>query len=102
MNNLATRSFLNALGTVAYITVVTQIIHHTEQFFSDVNQTLAPIAFLMLFVVSAAITGGLVLGKPALMYFNNQKMEAVKMFVYTIGWLALGVAIVLAASLIWK
>jgi len=34
-----------------------------------------PIAFLLLFVVSAAITGFLVLGQPVMLYVDNKKQD---------------------------
>ena len=46
-------------------------------------------AFLLLFVCSAAITGSLVLGKPVMLYLDNKKPEAIKFFLKTIGWLFL-------------
>jgi len=44
---------------------------------------------LLLFVLSATIVGLLVLGRPVWLYFNSQKQEALKMFFYTLSWLAL-------------
>ncbi len=90
MNTLIQRSFINALGTVAYIALVAAIMQNAERFFGQTEDTiLAPIVFLTLFVLSAAITGSLVIGKPILMYINNEKSQAVRLFVYTLGWLAL-------------
>jgi hypothetical protein len=102
MNKLIQRSFLNALGTVAYVSVVATIMQNGEKIFGNVNQSIAPIAFLTLFVLSAAITGGLVLGKPVLMYLDNQKTEAVKLFLYTLCWLAAAVIILLLVSIQYK
>lgn len=48
---------------------------------------LGPVAFLLLFILSAAVTGALILGRPVLLYLENQKTEAVRLFIYTIGWL---------------
>ncbi len=49
-----------------------------------VNTILAPIALLMLFVFSAALTGFLIFGKPALMYIDGKKKEAVALLGYTL------------------
>lgn len=46
-----------------------------------------PVIFLMLFVLSAAIVGALVLGRPILLYLDGAKSEALKFFGYTLGWL---------------
>lgn len=102
MNNLIQRSFLNALGTIAYISFVATIMQNGEKVFGSMNQITGPIAFLTLFVLSAAVTGGLVLGKPALMYLNDQKLAAIKLFIYTLGWLALAVVGLLAVSIVLK
>jgi hypothetical protein len=37
--------------------------------------------------MSASITSGLVLGKPFILFFENRKSEAVRLFLYTIGWI---------------
>ena len=44
-----------------------------------------PIAMLLLFVTSAAITGFLVFGKPAMLYIDGKKREAVSLLGYTLG-----------------
>ncbi len=44
---------------------------------------------LLLFVTSAAITGFLVFGKPAMLYIDGKKKEAISLLGYTIGMLFL-------------
>ena len=102
MKKLIQRSFLNALGTIAYVSIVATIMQNGEKIFGSINKTTGPIAFLTLFVLSAAVTGGLVLGKPLLMYLNNQKSEAVRLFLYTLCWLALAIVILLIYSVLFK
>jgi SNF family Na+-dependent transporter len=89
MNKLIQRSFLNVLGVVAYVSGVALIMSNGNKIFGEKDTAVTPIAALMLFVLSAAVTGSLVIGKPLLMYLNNQKSEAVKLFIYTLCWLAL-------------
>jgi hypothetical protein len=60
-----------------------------EKFFGKEDNFWMPVALLLLFVVSATIVGALVLGRPAYMYFNGQKQEAVRLLVYTVAWLVL-------------
>jgi hypothetical protein len=93
MNKLLQKSFLNALATALYIAVVAIVFSNANKIFAQKDNAFTPIAALMLFVLSAAITAGLVVGKPVLMYLDGQKKEAVKMFIYTISWLALGTII---------
>lgn len=79
---------VDTLGTLAYIVLVALFFRNVERLFGNKpDNILAPIAMLMLFVLSATITGGLVLGRPVYMYFNGQKTEAVKLLLYTIGCL---------------
>jgi preprotein translocase subunit SecF len=99
MNKLVQRSFLNALGTVVYVSAVAIIMQNGEKIFGGKSSIVGPISFLMLFVLSAAITSSLVLGKPLLMYLNDQKSEAVRLFIYTICWLVIAVVILFVSNL---
>lgn len=40
-----------------------------------------PITMLMLFVCSAAITGFLVFGKPAMLYLDGKKQDAIQLLI---------------------
>ena len=99
---LALYGFLNASGTLVYVVLVAQIMSNGSKWFGQVdNKTFTPIAVLMLFVLSAAIVGTLVLGRPALMYLDGKKTEGVKLFLYTLGWIAAFtiIAFIILASL---
>ena len=90
MNRIVRRATLDALGTLVYILLVVSLIFSLQSHFSDQKDTiLAPIAMLLLFVCSAAITGFLVLGKPAMLYLDGKKEEAVLLLGYTIGILVI-------------
>lgn len=85
-NHLLKLGIGNALGTVLYIFLISQIVIHGEQLFGKVeNNFLSPMLFLLLFVFSALVTGSLVLGKPIMMYIDGQKKEAVRLLIYTGG-----------------
>ena len=101
MKKFIQRSFLNALGTVAYITLVALIMTGLQKYASDKPDSFfAPVLFLTLFVLSAAITAGLVLGKPLLMFLANEKREAITLFAYTLAWLFVAVIILLLVNFI--
>ncbi len=100
MNNLVRSAFINALGTVAYVALVAIGMYNGERFFGQEDTVMIPIAMLLLFVLSASVTGSLVLGKPVLMYLDGHKVEAVKLFMYTLGWLALYTLIFLVLNTI--
>lgn len=96
----STIGLLNALGTTVYVFLISQILQNAEHIFGKMNKSLAPLAFLLMFVLSAAITGGLVLGRPLLWYLDGKKTEAVKLFLATIAWLAIITLIIFAILLI--
>jgi len=92
MGKIIKRAIIDSLGTFAYITLVASLMFFLQSSFSgqpDKKTIIVPIAMLLLFVCSAAITGFLVFGKPAMLYFDGKKREAVSLLGYTIGILAL-------------
>ncbi len=84
---LILRSFWHAAIAVAYIFGVAFLMFNGEKVFGKMSGIFGAAAFLLLFVFSAAFMGILVFGKPVLLYFDNQKKEALKFLFYTIGWL---------------
>ncbi|MDD5527523.1 MAG: hypothetical protein PHO56_00920 [Patescibacteria group bacterium] len=97
-STLIVNSFLNALGVALYIVGVSFILRNGERIFGKMDNFLGPVAFLLLFVLSAAITGALTLGRPAVLYLENRKIEAVKLFFYTLGWLGVITIVVFAVQ----
>lgn len=82
-------SLLHALGVSLYIFGVAWTLLYGSKIFPKMNETIiAPIAFLLLFVTSAAITGSLVLARPAMLYLEKQKNDAILFFICTIIWIA--------------
>lgn len=94
-------SFLQAVIMVFYIFLVTVIMQHGEVIFGKMNDYIGPVAFLLLFVLSAAITGGLVLGRSILWYLDGRKEESVQLFFYILGWLLVFTLITIGLSLVW-
>jgi hypothetical protein len=99
MNNskLLFHGFLFSVGVIAYIVLVASIMQNAEALFGKMEKFWGPVAFLMLFVVSAAISGLLVFGRPVFLFLNGQKGEGVKLALFTIGLLFVETVIVLAA-----
>lgn len=83
------QAFLFALGEAAYITLVALLMTGVEKLFGNKPDpaVIAPVAFLLLFVISAAISGALILGKPLMLYLDGKKKEAVQFFGFTLAWL---------------
>lgn len=97
---ILTLSLRNALLTATYIIVIALFLSNVETIFSEPEDNfLAPAFMLLLFVISAAITGFLVIGKPIMLYMNNEKQEALNLFLYTIGWLVI-ITVVVIVSII--
>ncbi|HPX64761.1 MAG TPA: hypothetical protein PLP70_01695 [bacterium] len=89
-SNLAVSGLLNAFLAVAYISLVAVIMSNGDKIFGSGPDTfVAPIIFLLIFVISAAVTGYLIIGRPALLYLDNQKSEARKLFKFTVLFLIL-------------
>jgi len=88
-------SLINSLGVLVYVFVISQLLFSGEEIFGKMKTIWAPFAFLLLFVVSAAIVGLLVFGRVTHLYLDDQKKEAIKLLFYTIGWLFLTTIIIL-------
>lgn len=79
---------VNALAVVVYAGTVAWMLPRAGKLFED-SAPLGPAMFLLLFVVSAAIAGSLVFGKPVLLYLAGEKKEAVATFLATVATLLL-------------
>ena len=100
MKNLKSLALLNALGTAIYVSLIALFMQNAERIFGQMDNLFGPVAILLIFVLSAAITGSLVLGRPILMYLDNRKAEAVKLFIYTLGWLFVILAVIIGVQII--
>ena len=85
------RSFVNAILAFIYIAAIAWGMFNAQYIFPKdiVEQVgfLVPLCMLLLFVISASITGALVLGKPIHLYLSGLKKEAFVLFGATVGWL---------------
>ena len=66
-------ALLSSLGASVYIAAVVLLMTNAQKFFGSPNNFLGSAAILLLFVISAAIVGLLVLGRPGFLYFNGFK-----------------------------
>ena len=101
MNSKKLQSLGHAVLVLLYVSLVAFIMSHGSVVFGPKDTSGTPVAVLMLFVLSAAITGSLVLGRPIMMFMGGHKKEAIEFLGWTIGWLfilTLGVFIVMAVS----
>lgn len=101
MNEIRKTAFINSLLTTLYIIGVGIFFYFGATLkIGKNNFFLAPIAFLLLFVLSATITGYLMMGKPAQMYVDGKKKEALLLMKYTLGFFFLFTLIALGALII--
>ena len=89
MHDILKRAFLNSIGTATYIVLVVLFIFSLQAFQKKPDNIIIPIAMLLLFVCSAAITRFLVFGKPIMLYIDGKKKEAVLLLGYTLGIMVL-------------
>jgi len=89
MGKILRRAFADAIGTTLYIVLVVSFMFSLRSFPGIEDTPFIPMAMLLLFVCSAAITGFLVFGKPIMLYIDGKKREAVALLGYTLGILFL-------------
>ncbi len=89
MNQIIKRAFIDAIGTSVYIILIVSLIFSLRFLAPKEDIIIIPIAMLLLFVTSAAITGFLVFGKPVMLYIDGKKKEAISLLSHTIGILLL-------------
>lgn len=83
-SKLILTAVLNSLGVAIYVSLISLVMNNGDKIFgANDNEIITPIAFLMLFVFSALVTSGLILGKPLMLYFDGQKKEGLKLLFYT-------------------
>jgi len=74
----------HAFGVLLYIFLLAIFFSEANNWFGQADQKIVtPVAALMLFVFSALVTGGLVLGKRLMLYFDGHKKEGVKLLFFT-------------------
>jgi len=74
----------NALFTAVYVAFVSVLMTYGQRIFGNANNLLGGIAILMLFALSAAVCGVLILGRPLTLYLDGAKKEAVRTLIYTL------------------
>ena len=90
------KGFINAAGVFVYVSLVAWFLFNGEGIFGEIESFLLPVMMLMLFVISASITGLLVLGKPIHLYVSGFKKEAFTLLFATLAWLILFLVAVVA------
>ena len=93
------KSFFSAAGVFIYVAVVAWVLNNAGSYFGGGPDTFAaPLFILMLLVLSASVTGYLVLAQPIMVYFEGDKKGAIKLLFSILCWITifiLAVAIIL-------
>jgi membrane-bound inhibitor of C-type lysozyme len=97
-SKLVLTSLLHAAGVGIYIFFVALLMQNAEKIVGKMDNYFSPVAFLLLFVLSAAITGGLTLGRSILWYIDGRKKEALQLFFYILGWLFIFMLLIFAVQ----
>ncbi|MFH0712344.1 MAG: hypothetical protein V2A55_00575 [Candidatus Jorgensenbacteria bacterium] len=87
-------AFLNALVAAAYVMLIALFMTNVETIVGPETGILGPTAFLLTFVISAAVMGVVVFGRPVIWYLDGRKQEAIQLVLYTIVSLIIIVLIV--------
>ena len=82
-NTIIKNAILNALATALYVIAVASFLFYAQSLWAP-NTVLVPIVMLLLFVFSAAFTGLLLFGQPALWYLGGNKKEALSLLALTL------------------
>jgi len=93
-------SFLSALGVLGYVCLIGWLLFNGENIFGKQDSFIMPILLLLLLIISASITGLLVLGKPIHLYLNGLKKQGITLFLVTLGWLAIFSLVIIVFLLI--
>lgn len=76
--------FVNALAATAYIVGIASVLYYGPGKAIVIDGVIAPIIFLSLFVLSAAMMGYFFLYQPAQLFFENKQKEATRLFLTTV------------------
>lgn len=95
-------SFLSASGVFVYISLIAWFFSNAQAIFGNIPEpnVLIPVFMLLLFVISASITGLVVLGRPIHLYLSGQKKEAFILLFTTIAWLIVFLLIIASTLLL--
>ncbi len=86
---IITYAIAHAVGAAAYVAFVAFFMTNAGALLGPVRGIWNAIMFLLVFVISAAVMGMLVFGRPVLWYLDSMKREAVALALYTVGFLAI-------------
>ena len=93
---------MHAACAVLYVALVALTMSQAKDLLGPMHQAFGMTAFLLLFVVSAALMGLTIFGRPILWYLDGQKREALSLVYYTLIFLILITALVFFALVVTR
>ena len=100
---LAKWGAIYAFGVLVYIFLLASFFSKANDLFGKADHSIvSPMAALMLLVFSALVTGGLVLGKPIMLYLDGQKKDGVKLLFFTGGSMFIFMSLIFIILLMMK
>lgn len=95
-------AFVSSIIIAVYVVFVVMIITLVDQrIFQDSTRVLIPIFMLMFLVFSVAFMGFMIFGKPAMLYVDGKKKEALSLLGYTLEFLFILAVITLIITLLF-
>ncbi len=94
-NKLALAAARNAALQTAYVGLVALFFSSVPRLMGDKPGVLGFVVFLLLFCLSALVSGILILGQPVWLYLEGKKRESVKLLGLTVAALVVCLAAVL-------
>lgn len=82
---MTSNPFINAASAIAYIVTIASIMFFGIAKSTPDNSVLAPILFLSVFTLSAAVMGYIFCFQPLQLFLDGKKKEAVNLFLQTVG-----------------
>ena len=80
-------AFLQSTGLVIYLLLISLFFNFVIPNLHDtIAQFYAPVIMLLLFVISAVISGLLVLGRAGMLFWEKKYREAYTLVGWTVGW----------------
>lgn len=95
-------SIANSLGVLVYILLLVSFLNNAQKLLGKPPEILIAAVMLLTFVLSASVTGLLVLGRPIHLYFNGLKKEAFTLLFSTLACLFAFVVVILIILVILK
>ncbi len=102
MNKLVSAGFTQALGVTLYCSFVGLFFWKGNELFGKVPNFFGPVAFLLLFSVSALLCALMVFYQPYKLFFEGKKKEALDLVMYSAVWLFIFFLVFITLAIIIK